>query len=55
MKNIISRLTMEVKCHLFRDQVSGKRVFLYQDKYGQEWMANYPFRIWSFRVKRSNL
>lgn len=51
MKTIISRLTMKVKRHLFCDQVSGQGVFLYEDKYGQEWMANYPFRIWSFRVK----
>ena len=52
MKTIISRLTMKVKRHLFMDSVDGKEVFLYEDKYGQEWMANYPFRIWSFRVKR---
>lgn len=52
MKTIISRLTMKVKRHLFEDHISGKGVFLYEDKYGQEWMANYPFRIWSFRVKR---
>ena len=51
MKTIISRLTMKMKKHLFEDHISGKGVFLYEDKYGQEWMANYPFRIWSFRVK----
>jgi len=51
MKTIISRLTMKVKRHLFCDHISGEGVFLYEDKYGQEWMANYPFRIWSFRVK----
>lgn len=36
---------------LFVDKVSGEEVFLYVDKYGDEYMANYPFFPWSFRCK----
>lgn len=51
MKTIISRLTMKRTRHLFIDKVDRKDVCLYEDKYGDEWMANYPFFLWSFRVK----
>jgi hypothetical protein len=51
MKTIISRLTMKRKKHLFYDKVDFNPVCLYEDKYGQKWMANDPFRFWSFRVK----
>ena len=36
----------------FIDKVSGREVFNYIDKYGTEYMANYPFFITSFRVKK---
>jgi hypothetical protein len=50
MKTIISRLTMKRTKHLFTD-IDGNDVCLYEDKYGDEWMANFPFFLWSFRVK----
>ncbi len=53
MTAIISRLTMKRTRHLFIDKVDGRDVCLYEDKYGQEWMANYPFWFWSFRVKNN--
>jgi hypothetical protein len=37
----------------FIDKVSGKEVFHYIDKYGDEYMANHPFYPWSFRVKKT--
>lgn len=52
MKTIISRLTMKRIKYLFVDMISGNAVFLYKDKYNDEWLANYPFLPWSFRVKR---
>lgn len=51
MKTIISRLTMKRIKYLFVDMISGNAV-LYKDKYNDEWLANYPFLPWSFRVKR---
>ncbi len=53
MKKLISRLTMKPKYCDFIDKVSGKKVFHYIDKYGDEYMANYPFYPWSFRVKKT--
>jgi hypothetical protein len=52
MKTIISRLTMRPVCRLFEDAVGKKTVYLYEDKYGLEWMANYPFYFWSDRTRR---
>ena len=53
MKTLISRLTMKWVSYNFFDKVEGREVHNYVDKYGQKWMANYPFFIWSFRVKQS--
>lgn len=50
IKWIVSKFTMKRKRFLFIDQVEGKEVFLYVDKYGTEWMANYNH--WTYRVKR---
>lgn len=52
IRNIISRFTMKLKSYNFIDRVSGREVFDYVDKYGDEYMANYPFYPWSFRVKK---
>jgi hypothetical protein len=52
MKTIISRLTMKRVSYNFTDKVSGESVHNYVDKYGDEYMANYPFFLWSFRVKK---
>lgn len=35
----------------FIDVISGEQVFFYKDKYGVEWMANYPYYPFKFRVK----
>jgi hypothetical protein len=35
----------------FVDIVSGKTVGYYVDKYGTEWMAVVPYRIFNFRTK----
>jgi hypothetical protein len=51
MKTLISRLTMRRINFLFTDIVDGEGVHLYEDKFGQQWMANYPFFFWCFRVK----
>lgn len=51
--NIISRFTMKRGKFLFEDHVVGKGVYLYEDCYGQEFMANFAFHFWSFRVKRN--
>jgi hypothetical protein len=52
MKAIISRLTMKAERHLFDDKVTGKGVYLYEDRYGDKWLSNYPFFFWSYRVKK---
>jgi hypothetical protein len=52
MKKIISRFTMKCLRHLFNDKISGLGVYEYKDKYGDKYLANYPFYIWSFRVKK---
>lgn len=52
IKTIISRLTMKRICYNFTDSVSGEGVYDYKDKYGEKYMANYPFFPWSFRVKK---
>lgn len=38
----------------FTDGVSGRSVYDYVDRYGDEYMANSPFFIWSFRVKKDD-
>lgn len=53
MKNLISRLTMKRIGYNFTDKVSGRGVYDYVDKYGQEYMANYPFFVFGFRVKKN--
>ena len=52
IKTIISRLTMKRIGYNFTDSVSGEGVYDYEDKYGEKYMANYPFFPWSFRVKK---
>ena len=52
MRNLISRLTMKRVICIFIDNISGKSVYTYVDKYGDEWMSNYPFYYWSFRSKK---
>jgi hypothetical protein len=46
-KRIRSRLTMEMKYSLFYDHIEGKNVYLWEDCYGVEWMAQtkYGFRV----------
>ena len=34
-----------------RDSISGEQVFFYEDKYGVEWMAYYPYYPFKFRTK----
>lgn len=41
MKTIISWLTMKRERCLFVDRVTGKEVFLYTDRYGDKWMAEW--------------
>lgn len=43
---------MKRVCYNFTDIVSGRGVYDYVDKYGDEYMVNYPFFPWSFRVKK---
>ena len=52
LTNLISRITMKVVDYNFTDSLSGREVFNYKDKYGNKYMANYPFYFWSFRVKK---
>lgn len=51
MKSVISRFTMKKLDISFMDVVDGKIVYKYVDKYGKFYLANYPFYLWSFRVK----
>ena len=52
MGRLISMLTMKRTLKTsFRDAVSGEQVFFYKDKYGVEWMANYPYYPFKFRTK----
>ena len=48
----VSWFSMKRKHFLFVDIVSGKEVFLYEDYYGDQWMANYFY--FGFRVKKEN-
>lgn len=52
MKTILSRLTMKHLYYSFDDIVSGKSVHEYIDGYGVKYLANYPFRFWSYRVEK---
>lgn len=53
LKKIRSRLTMVIKDTLFYDHVEHRNVLLWEDCYGQEWMAisKYGFRIPYIRDK----
>lgn len=51
MKTIISRFTMKRKGCAIHDSVSRIGLYYYVDKYGDEYMANYPFYFWSYRYK----
>jgi|Wag4MinimDraft_6_1082665.scaffolds.fasta_scaffold114268_1 hypothetical protein len=52
MRQLVSRFTMKKVARLFRDCVSGDYVYLYTDKYGDEYLANSPFYPWSHRLAR---
>jgi hypothetical protein len=54
MRQLISRFTMKCLRHSFNDIVTGEGVYVYVDKYGDEYLSNYPFWFWCFRVKREN-
>ena len=50
--NIISMFTMKRTLKTsFVDKVSGKTVFFYKDKYGTEWISEFPYYPFKFRVK----
>lgn len=49
---IVSRFTMKIVSYNFTDSVNGKEVFNFIDKYGNIYMAHYPFFPWNFRVKK---
>ena len=55
MRELISRLTMKRVKFLFTDIVVGDKVFLYVDRYGNNYMSNGNFYPWSFRVPISNV
>jgi hypothetical protein len=51
-RNIISMFTMKrILKPSFTDIVSGEQVFFYKDKYGEEYMAIYPYYPFNFRCK----
>jgi hypothetical protein len=50
MKAIKSYLSLQWKCNLFTDSVSGKTVSLYVDCYGDEYMKESRWGL--FSVKR---
>jgi hypothetical protein len=54
-RNIISMFTMKrILKPSFTDIVSGEQVFFYKDKYGEEYMAIYPYYPFNFRTKTFN-
>ena len=54
-RNIISMFTMKrILNSNFTDIVSGEQVFFYKDKYGEEYMAIYPYYPFNFRTKTFN-
>jgi len=52
---IISRLTMKCLGHYFNDLITGKGIYEYVDKYGDKYLAKYPFWFWSHRIKKFSL
>ena len=52
MRQLVSRFTMKRAERMFRDCMSGEYVYLYTDKYGDEYLSNSPFYPWSFRKTR---
>lgn len=51
-KNIISMFTMKRTLKTsFVDAVSGQTIFFYKDKYDTEWMSEYPYYPFKFRIK----
>ena len=55
MKRLISMLTMKrILKPSLRDSISGEQVFFYEDKYGVEWMAYYPYYPFKFRTKTND-
>ena len=54
-RNIISMFTMKrILNSNFTDIVSGEQVFFYKDKFGEEYMAVYPYYPFNFRTKTFN-
>ena len=52
VRNIISMFTMKrIPNSNFTDIVSGEQVFFYKDKFGEEYMAVYPYYPFNFRAK----
>jgi hypothetical protein len=51
-KNILSRLTMKMHSYAFTDIVSGRAVYNFVDCYGEIYQAEFPYYVWSFRVKK---
>lgn len=52
VRNIISMFTMKRTLKTsFVDSVSGKTIFFYKDKYNTEWMSEYPYYPFKFRIK----
>jgi len=54
VKSFLYKITggrpMKVIRLLFRDIVSGKNVFEFEDKFGRKWMANHKWGL--FRVEK---
>lgn len=50
MKALISMFTMKRTESAFRDVVSGEQVYYYIDKYGNKWLASYPYYPFKFRI-----
>ncbi len=52
MKRLISMFTMKRTLKpSFVDVVSGETISFYKDKYGTEWMSEYPYYPFKYRVK----
>lgn len=58
MSNIIkwcvSVFTMTRGSYLFRDMISGEKIFEYTDHFNTKWLAPYRFYPWSFRLKKTD-
>jgi hypothetical protein len=46
---IVSYFTAKPVRYLFRDKVTGRHVYAYEDKYGERWMKDHRWSL--FRVK----